>query len=141
METNHQPTHIAENYDVVVVTDVYDKKYLLELNNVCRAKKVGFICAGNLGLYGFTFVDYGDEHKVHDQNGEENRSAIIVGITKDSEGLVYSHEDKRHGFEDGDYITFKEVKGMTEVNGKLFKITVKSPHTFTIGDTSEFSDY
>lgn len=30
---------------------------------------------------------------------------------------------------------------MNEVNGKLFKITVKSPHTFTIGDTSAFAEY
>jgi ubiquitin-activating enzyme E1 len=30
---------------------------------------------------------------------------------------------------------------MTEVNGKTFKITVKSPHTFSIGDTSAFGDY
>ena len=27
------------------------------------------------------------------------------------------------------------------MNGKLFKVTVKSPHTFSIGDTSEFSAY
>lgn len=30
---------------------------------------------------------------------------------------------------------------MDQVNGKLFKITVKSPHTFSIGDTSEFGEY
>jgi ubiquitin-activating enzyme E1 len=30
---------------------------------------------------------------------------------------------------------------MEEINGKQFKITVKSPISFTIGDTSKFSDY
>jgi hypothetical protein len=30
------------------------------------------------------------------------------------------HEDKRHPFQDGDFVTFKEVQGMTEVNGKSF---------------------
>lgn len=125
----------------MVVTDNYDQKYLVDLNNACRSKNVGFIYAGNLGLYGFTFVDFGDKHMVHDKNGEECRSTVIVGISQDAEGVVYSHEDKRHGFEDGDVITFKEVKGMTEVNGKQFKVTVKSPHTFTIGDTSKFSPY
>jgi hypothetical protein len=30
---------------------------------------------------------------------------------------------------------------MTEVNGKQFKIVVKSPHSFSIGDTSSFSVY
>lgn len=86
-------------------------------------------------------MDFGDHHSVHDLNGEEVRSAILVGITKDTEGVVYSHEDKRHGFEDGDTVVFKEVKGMTEVNGKQFKITVKSPHSFTIGDTTSFGEY
>ena len=130
-----------ENYDCVVVTDNYDRNYLTNLNNLCRAKRVGFIYAGNLGLYGFTFVDFGDSHNVHDLNGEEVKSAILVGITKDKDGVVYSHEDKRHGFEDGDTVTFKEVRGMTQVNGKQFKITVKSPHSFTIGDTNDFSEY
>ena len=26
-------------------------------------------------------------------------------------------EDHRHGLEDGDYVTFHEIKGMTELNG------------------------
>ena len=26
-------------------------------------------------------------------------------------------DETRHGFEDGDYVTFSEVKGMTELNG------------------------
>ena len=30
---------------------------------------------------------------------------------------------------------------MTEVNSKTFKITVKSPFSFSIGDTSAFSAY
>jgi ubiquitin-activating enzyme E1 len=50
-------------------------------------------------------------------------------------------EEKRHGFSDGDTITFREVLGMSEVNAKNFKITVKSPYTFSIGDTSGFSQY
>ncbi len=30
---------------------------------------------------------------------------------------------------------------MEEINGKQFKITVRSPDSFTIGDTSKFSTY
>lgn len=91
IEATNVPNEVIGNYDCVVVTDTYDKKYLLELNQICRERKIGFIYAGNLGLYGFTFVDFGDEHKCHDQNGEESKAAIIVGITKDKDGLVYSH--------------------------------------------------
>jgi len=38
--------------------------------------------------------------------------------------------DTRHGFEDGSYVTFQGVKGMTEVNDKEFKITVPSLFCF-----------
>lgn len=34
--------------------------------------------------------------------------------------------DTRHGFEDGTYVTFNDVKGMEEVNEKEFKINVTS---------------
>ena len=37
--------------------------------------------------------------------------------------------DTRHGFEEGTYITFEGVKGMTEVNHQEFKITVPSKNT------------
>lgn len=60
---------ITGNFDCVVATDNYDQTYLIDLNNACRKKNIGFIYTGNLGLYGFTFVDFGDEHKVHDTNG------------------------------------------------------------------------
>jgi len=36
-----------------------------------------------------------------------------VNITKDKDGIVTVHEDKRHHFTDGDYVTFREVEGMT----------------------------
>lgn len=102
---------------------------------------MGFIYAGNLGLYGFGFVDFGDEHKINDPNGEPCKSCVVVGISKDPEGIVYCSEKKLHGFEDGDFVSFREVKGMTEVNEKIFKITVKSKHSFSIGDTSNFHPY
>ena len=66
--------------------------------------------------------------------------------------------DTRHGFEEGSFVTFQGVKGMTEVNGQEFKIAVPStsflleegidetrsllgPFTFTIGDTTQFNLY
>ena len=36
---------------------------------------------------------------------------------------------------------FSEVKGMTEVNDKEFPVTVIGPYTFSIGNTTGFSDY
>lgn len=38
--------------------------------------------------------------------------------------------DSRHGFEDGSFVTFHGVQGMTEVNGQEFQITVPSNYEY-----------
>ena len=43
-------------------------------------------------------------------------------------------DESRHGLEDGDYVTFSEVQGMTELNGcKPIKIEVDF-FTFLLGN-------
>lgn len=43
---------------------------------------------------------------------------------------------------DGDYVTFREVQGMSQVNEQTYQIETKSPHTFTINvDTRNFDAY
>lgn len=45
--------------------------------------------------------------------------------------VVTCLDESRHGFEDGDYVTFSEVQGMTELNGcKPMKIKVSSVSFF-----------
>lgn len=61
--------YISKNFECVVVLDHYNRDYLVNLNKECRKNKVGFILAGNLGLYGYTFIDFGDAHKVFDLTG------------------------------------------------------------------------
>ena len=48
----------SNNFDCVVVVDQYDKSYLIQLNEACRQKNIGYVIGGCLGLYGYTFVDY-----------------------------------------------------------------------------------
>lgn len=50
---------VSENFECVVVIDQYNKDYLVQLNKATHSKGIGFILAGNLGLYGYTFVDFG----------------------------------------------------------------------------------
>lgn len=82
-------------------TDFYDKAKLIEFGDYCHANSIGFIVADTLGLYGYTFVDFGAKFKCFDFNGEENKNCIVTMITKEENGIVTVHEDKRHGFEDG----------------------------------------
>ena len=88
------------------------------------------------------FNDFGPKFTCVDPTGEQPLTGMIVSVDKDKEGLVTCLDETRHGLEDGDFVTFNEVKGMEELNGcEPRKITVKGPYTFTIGDTTNFGDY
>ena len=50
---------------------------------------------------------------------------MVASVTQEEEGIVAGNDEVRHGLEDGDYVTFSEVEGMTELNGcKPMKIKV-----------------
>lgn len=134
---------VISNLSVAVFTGATEAN-LLEYNELCRTRTpaVGFICADSFGLVGRAFVDYGDSFTVRDQDGEEPRNAIIAGITQEKLGIVHTHEQRRHGFQDGDHVAFKEVEGMTELNGSVPRpIKVTGPYSFTIEDTTGYKPY
>lgn len=61
---------------------------------------------------------------------------------QDKEGVVTCLDETRHGLEDGDFVTFTEVQGMSELNNcEPRKVSVKGPYTFSIGDTSSLQEY
>lgn len=69
----------------------------------------------------------------------------ISAITKASPGVVTA---TAHPFSDGDIIRITNVGGMTEVNGKIYKVANKATNTFELNtradanvDTSAFTTY
>lgn len=77
-----------------------------------------------------------------DTNGEQPISNMIASVTREEIGTVTCLDETRHGLEDGDYVTFSEVQGMTALNGcEPRKIKVLGPYTFSIGDTSNLAPY
>ncbi|KAI8850612.1 ubiquitin-activating emzyme E1 [Chytridium lagenaria] len=129
------------NYQVVVVTDVPLERQLA-INSFTHKHGIKFISADVRGLFGMAFNDFGPEFAVQDQTGEEPVSGMIAGVEKGTDAVVACLEEHRHGLEDGDYVTFTEVKGMVELNGiEPRKVTVTGPYTFKIGDTTNFGGY
>ncbi len=49
---------------------------------------------------------------------------MIASVTNDLNAVVTVLDEQRHDLEDDACITFTEVKGMTELNGKAFHIKV-----------------
>ncbi|KAJ9096313.1 hypothetical protein QFC20_006451 [Naganishia adeliensis] len=132
---------MVKNYQAVVLTNTPLAKQL-EINDYCHANGISFISADVRGLFGCVFNDFGPSFTCVDPTGEQPLTGMIASIDRDAEGIVTGLEETRHGLEDGDYVTFSEVKGMTELNGcEPRKVTVKGPYTFSIGDTSNLSDY
>ncbi|XP_045773330.1 ubiquitin-like modifier-activating enzyme 1 [Maniola jurtina] len=109
---------------------------------ITRANNVALVIADTRGLFSQVFCDFGAEFKVLDVNGENPVSAMVADISHEYEAVVTCLDDTRHGLQDGDYVTFSEVQGMTELNGcEPLKIKVLGPFTFSIGDTTNFSKY
>ena len=107
-----------KNYNVVCVTEVHESiDKVIEINEACRANGSGFILSCCFGPSGFAFVDYGNEFSIQDQDGEETKAFIVVNVTQANPAIVTVHEDKRHKFQDGDHVQFREIVGMTELNG------------------------
>jgi ubiquitin-activating enzyme E1 len=133
------------NYNVVCYTENFNNiSHLFGVNAFCRANKVGFILAETLGLAGYAFLDYGDQHLVSDADGEPIKSFIVTSITNDEKAIVTVHEDKRHSYQEGDHVKFVEVEGMTEINNREpVEITqVKGPFAFQIKlDTKNWGTY
>ncbi|XP_043934789.1 ubiquitin-like modifier-activating enzyme 1 isoform X2 [Protopterus annectens] len=131
---------LLSKFDVVVLTNSsLDEQ--LRIGSFCHSNNIKFIVADTKGLIGQLFCDFGEEFIVYDSDGEQPISAMVLNITKGSPGIVTCLDEHSHGFQNGDYVTFSEVKGMTELNQcSPMEIKVLDRYSFSICDTSSFSD-
>eukprot|EP00039_Didymoeca_costata_P007978 m.106253 g.106253 ORF g.106253 m.106253 type:complete len:1031 (+) comp13900_c0_seq4:341-3433(+) len=129
-------------FQCIVATDMCLKK-AIEINKFCRNQKeqIGFIYADVVGVFSMLFVDLGMNFQVVDSTGEDLKECFISDITNAVDGIVTVIDNHMHNLEDGDHVTFREVEGMTELNGKQFVVKVIGPAKFSIGDTSKMSPY
>lgn len=128
-----------KRYQAVVLTQTPLKEQLA-IADFCHQHGIYVTITDTFGLFGYIFNDFGKKFTVGDPTGEEPVSGIVAGIAED--GLVSALDETRHGLEDGDFVTFTEVKGMDGLNNSApRKVTVKGPYTFSIGDVSGLGSY
>ena len=135
--------NIIPNYNIIVFTEIQPKDFLIKINEECRKNNVKMIYSTCLGLVCSIFVDFGN-HIIIDEKGREAKSYYVKYITNDEEGLVIIdniHNTEKLDLGDGNYVKFKNVEGMTEVNDKEFQIYIENMQAFKIGDTSKFGKY
>ncbi|KAH8025177.1 hypothetical protein HPB51_004190 [Rhipicephalus microplus] len=143
VEAHTEPLNeeFLKKFSVVVLTETPLKEQE-KIAAFARENNISLIVADTRGLAGQIFCDFGENFRVVDPTGEEPLSVLISSITRDTEGVVTCLDEMKHGFEDGDYVTFSEVKGMTEINNCApMKVRVLGPNEFSVGDTTQFSDY
>ena len=132
---------VLTRFQCVVVTHA-PRSVAAEWNEVCRAATpaIPFIYSDVFGAAGFCFSDFGPAHLVKDKDGEPIRSTVVVGVNSVAPNaaapgrlVVHVHDQKRHGFEDGDEVIFREVKGLTVLNdGKPRKVGSTMAYSFDL---------
>ncbi|XP_031198770.1 ubiquitin-like modifier-activating enzyme 6 [Mastomys coucha] len=131
-----------EQYQCVVLTEV---KLTLQrkINSFCHSHcpPIKFISTDVHGIWSRLFCDFGDEFEVSDTTGEEPKEIFISNITQANPGIVTCLENHPHKLETGQFLTFREINGMTGLNGSVQQITVISPFSFSIGDTTDLDPY
>ena len=133
-----------KNFNVIIITEIMKKEKIIEIDEFYRKNNIAFIYCSILGLSGFSFVDFGNGHVIYNNNGEENKNYKIEFIEENGAVYVDYLEDNIFELSDGDYVKFREVRGMTQLNdGKPRKIKVISSKSFKIEDEdlSKYPDY
>jgi|7_EtaG_2_1085326.scaffolds.fasta_scaffold00940_7 hypothetical protein len=92
-------------------------------------------------------LEFGNQYiRFFKDNGQITEGdKTITAITKANPAVVTSSS---HGYSNGDFITITSVVGMTEVNGKTFKVADKTTNTFELQnvdgtdiDSSSYTTY
>ncbi|KTW32293.1 E1 ubiquitin-activating protein UBA1 [Pneumocystis jirovecii RU7] len=131
--------NVLNQFQIIVLTETSLKRQL-EINDYTHEHGIYFISTDIRGLFGNIFCDFGKDFDIFDINGEPPISGIISSISQD--GIVTILDETLHGLEDGDYVTFKEVKGLSALNiSPPRKIQVKGPYTFSIGNVESMGEY
>lgn len=93
-------------YKVVVLTEASDKEQK-RVSDICRSNKIALITADTKGLFGQVFCDFGESFVVYDDDGLPLKTAQVISISKESEGVVTT--EKWHHLVSGDYVMFSGV--------------------------------
>uniref|UniRef100_A0A8C5C784 Ubiquitin-activating enzyme E1 C-terminal domain-containing protein n=1 Tax=Gadus morhua TaxID=8049 RepID=A0A8C5C784_GADMO len=129
-------------YQCVILTEA-SLNLQKRVNEFCHSQEppVRFISCSAHGICVRVFCDFGDDFEVSDPTGEEPKEIFIQSITQGSPGVVTCMDNRPHGLQNGQSVLFREVNGMQELNGSTRPVTVLSPHSFSIEDTSHLRPY
>ncbi|CAH8590429.1 unnamed protein product [Dicrocoelium dendriticum] len=133
----------SRNVECLIVTQCPLHAAVL-LNLFCRKHNIRFIYSDVYGAFGFLFCDFGVNFLIKDPTGETPKEFFIghIEILNSTQILVKVFADRRHQLETGQVVEFRELSGMSELNGKAFAVQVVSSSELLIEmDTGNLSPY
>jgi len=136
-----------QNYNIIVITELISNKLLNEINEICRANNIGLIYGAVLGLLTFTFVDFGENFIIQNENGKSPKKYFIKNISNSNIcKIIYEPESiETNPLKNGDTIILKEIKGMSELNNSIKKIQIKpngpNNELYIEEDTTKYNNY
>lgn len=78
-------------------------------------------------------LEFGDLYmRVFKDGGRVTETDVVISGATQADPCVITATS--HGYSDGDWVVISEVVGMTELNGKTYKVANKSTHTFELTD-------
>ena len=108
-----------DDYDVyVLINNSFENAKLL--NEKVRSKNKKFIWLNTYGLMGNVFCDFGN-FVSKDVDGENPNLSVIQNINSD--GQIITLENSPHGLYPGDIFLLEDVKGIENINNKVYEVT------------------
>ena len=134
------------DYNVVCLTEMYDTAFVAKADEQMRETSGGLIYSAAVGVSGFVFSDFGKDFQIRDHDGEECKQYIVRNVSKKEPGVVLIDDTSagtgKLAYTDGDYVVFREIQGMSELNDSPPRpIKYISPIAFSIEDTSKYGEY
>lgn len=145
--------HLVAQHDVFVLCNC-TKQQVEEVSDLCRGLRKYLIVGGAYGLCFSVFVDFGDEFKVVDTNGEQPKQIMVESIVEEdgdsangdsakgdgakgngtSKRLTINCvDDKRLPFEQGGKVELSDVDGFNDgLNGMSCEVLSVSKHSFVV---------
>ena len=141
-----------KDFNIVIITNLIPMAKAENINSFCRKNNIGFIYSCQIGFFSFLFEDFGEDFIISDKDGKKCKKYFVKSISNSCPGIVeidpleVIEKDKKKKkflkFETGNYVIFRGVSGMTELNNVPPRpIKILSKNKFTIEETSGYDKF
>ena len=141
-----------KDFNIVIIANMIQMAKAENISSFCRKNNMGFIYSCQIGFFSFLFEDFGEDFIINDKDGKKCKKYFIKSISNSSPGIVeidpleVIDKDKKKKkflkFQTGDYVIFRGVSGMTELNNVPPRpIRLLSKNIFSIEETTKYDKF